>query len=223
MTGAPDPFAADSGQLSEDARIAYVPVQYDDTAAALDREPGERLEQASELAERAGLEVSRNGAIVDQAEQTTLPIGELIGVAVAVIVLTLVFRSVAAMALTLISALIALAGGLLLLQFASALADFPSIAPTLGVMLGLGAGIDYALLIVGRYREQLAGGDSVVRLRAHRERDRRHVGGGGRRDRRGGHRRPAGHRHHLRRADGHRLGVDHRRGCRRRGHRAARR
>ena len=138
-----------------------MPVQYDDTASALGRQPGERLEQASELGERAGLEVSRNGAIVDQAEQATAPIGELIGVAVAMIVLTLVFRSVAAMALTLISALIALAGGLLLLQFASAFADFPSFAPTLGVMLGLGAGIDYALLIVGRYREQLASGDSV--------------------------------------------------------------
>ena len=76
--------------------------------------------------------------------------------------LTLVFGSVAAMALTLISALIALAGGLLLLQFGSAFTDFPSFAPTLGVMLGLGAGIDYALLIVGRYREQLASGDSVA-------------------------------------------------------------
>jgi len=161
VTGAPNPFAKDSGQLSEDARIAYVPVQYDDTASALGQEPGQRLEQASELGERAGLEVSRNGPVVDQAEQTTAPVGELIGVAVAIIVLTLVFSSVAAMALTLISALIALAGGLLLLQFASAFADFPSFAPTLGVMLGLGAGIDYALLIVGRYREQLASGDSV--------------------------------------------------------------
>jgi putative drug exporter of the RND superfamily len=162
VTGAPDPFARNSGQLSEDGRIAYVPVQYDDTAPALGSEPGERLEQASELGERAGLEVSRNGAIVDQAEQATAPVGELIGIAVAIIVLTLVFRSVASMALTLVSALIALAGGLLLLQFASAFADFPSFAPTLGVMLGLGAGIDYALLIVGRYREQLASGDSVA-------------------------------------------------------------
>jgi putative drug exporter of the RND superfamily len=161
VTGAPSPFAGGSGQLSENGRIAYVPVQYDDTASSLGSEPGERLEQVSQVGERAGLEVSRNGAIVDQAEQTTAPVGELIGVAVAIIVLTLVFRSVAAMALTLVSALIALAGGLLLLQFASAFADFPSFAPTLGVMLGLGAGIDYALLIVGRYREQLASGDSV--------------------------------------------------------------
>ena len=127
-----------------------MPVQYDGTASVLGKEPGERLRAGVEdLGERAGLEVSRNGAIVDQAEQTTAPVGELIGVAVAMIVLTLVFSSVAAMALTLISALIALAGGLLLLQFASAFADFPSFAPTLGVMLGLGAGIDYALLIVG--------------------------------------------------------------------------
>ena len=162
VTSAPSPFAGDSGQLSEDARIAYVPVQYDGTAPALGSEPGERLERASDIGESAGLEVSRNGAIVDQAEQTTAPIGELIGVAVAIIVLTLVFRSAAAMALTLVSALIALAGGLLLLTFASAFADFPSFAPTLGVMLGLGAGIDYALLIVGRYREQLASGDSVA-------------------------------------------------------------
>jgi RND superfamily putative drug exporter len=161
VTSAPSPFGGGGGRLSEDGRIAFVPVQYDDTASSLGSEPGERLADVAAIGERAGLEVSRNGAIVDQAEQTTAPVAELIGVAVAIIVLTLVFRSVAAMALTLVSALIALVGGLLLLQFGSAFADFPSFAPTLGVMLGLGAGIDYALLIVGRYREQLASGDSV--------------------------------------------------------------
>ena len=196
VTSAPSPFAKNSGQLSEDARIAYVPVQYDGTAPALGKEPGQRLEQASKIGDRAGLEVSRNGVIVDQAEQATAPVGELIGVAVAIIVLTIVFGSVAAMALTLISALIALAGGLLLLQFASAFADFPSFAPTLGIMLGLGAGIDYALLIVGRYESSWRAGQRRPR-RARCERHSRHIGGGGRRDRRGGHHRacwlPASH------------------------------
>ena len=149
-------------QLSRDQHIGFITVQYDKPAQDLQRAPGERLADVSGIGEKAGLEVSRRGPIVDQAEQMSAPVGELIGLAVAIVVLTLVFRSVAAMLLTLISSLIALAGGLLLLRFGAAFTDFPSFAPTLGVMLGLGAGIDYALLIVGRYREQLANGDTVA-------------------------------------------------------------
>jgi putative drug exporter of the RND superfamily len=160
VTAASDPLETE-GQVSQDGRIAFTTVQYDKPAMDLGADPGNALESASEITERAGIETDRNGQIVDQAEQTTAPVGELIGVAVAVIVLTLVFRSAAAMLLTLVSAGIALAGGMMLLTFATRFADFPSFAPTLGVMLGLGAGIDYALLIVGRYREQLASGDSV--------------------------------------------------------------
>jgi RND superfamily putative drug exporter len=161
VTSAPDPLATGGAQVSRDGRIAFATVQYDKPAIDLKKAPGEALQRASATAQRAGVEVDRRGQIVDQAAQQTAPVGELIGIAVAVIVLTLVFRSAAAMALTLFSSLLALVGGILLLQFAAAFASFPSFAPTLGVMLGLGAGIDYALLIVGRYREQLASGDSV--------------------------------------------------------------
>jgi putative drug exporter of the RND superfamily len=160
VTAATNPLRAD-GQVSRDGRIAFTTVQYDQPAMDLGKEPGEALETVSEITQRAGIETDRNGQIVDQAEQTQAPIGELIGLAVAIIVLTLVFRSASAMLLTLVSAGIALAGGLMLLAFGTRFADFPSFAPTLGVMLGMGAGIDYALLIVGRYREQLAAGDSV--------------------------------------------------------------
>src|SRR3954451_2356435 len=148
-------------QLSRDGRIGFLTVQYDKPAQDVQRAPGERLAAVAAIGTDAGLEVSRRGPIVDQAEQMSAPVGELIGLAVAILVLMLVFRSVAAMLLTLLSSLIALAGGILLLRFGAAFTDFPSFAPTLGVMLGLGAGIDYALLIVGRYREQLASGDTV--------------------------------------------------------------
>jgi putative drug exporter of the RND superfamily len=162
VTSAVDPLSPRAkGQLSRDGRIAFATVQYDRTASDLGTAPGQRLERVGDPAARAGIDVARRGQIVDQAEQQTAPVGELIGVAVAVIVLTVVFGSASAMLLTLLSAGIALAGGLMLLTFSTRFADFPSFAPTLGVMLGLGAGIDYALLIVGRYREQLAAGDSV--------------------------------------------------------------
>jgi putative drug exporter of the RND superfamily len=160
VTAAADPLAS-KGQVSRDGRIAFATVQYDQPAMDLGKQPGQRLEGAAAKAERDGIEVSRRGQVVDQAEQQTAPVGELVGIAVAVIVLTLVFHSAAAMLLTLFASLLSLAGGLLLLTLGSALTDFPSVTPTLGVMLGLGAGIDYALLIVGRYREQLATGDSV--------------------------------------------------------------
>jgi putative drug exporter of the RND superfamily len=160
VTAAADPLTSE-GQVSRDGRIAFATVQYDEPAMDLGKQPGERLEAAAAQAERDGIEVARRGQVVDQAEQQTAPVGELIGIAVAVIVLTLVFRSAAAMLLTLFASLLSLAGGMMLLTIGSAFADFPSFAPTLGVMLGLGTGIDYALLIVGRYREQLATGDSV--------------------------------------------------------------
>jgi RND superfamily putative drug exporter len=136
VTGVADP------QYGPDGRIGFATVQYDAPAMDLGAAPGERLAETAAITERAGIETSRSGQIVDQAEQQQAPVGELIGIAVAIIVLTLVFRSGAAMLLTLLSAGIALAGGLLLLAFATRFAAFPSFAPTLGVMLGLGAGID---------------------------------------------------------------------------------
>jgi putative drug exporter of the RND superfamily len=150
-----------SGQVSEDGRVAFATVQYDRPAFEVEQEDAQQLESAARVAEGDGLQVAMRGPVVDVAEEQLAPIGELIGIAVAVIVLTLVFGSVAAMLLTLISALIALAGGMMLLTLGAGVTAVPEVAPTLAVMLGLGAGIDYALLIVGRYREQLAAGGSV--------------------------------------------------------------
>ena len=163
VTAAVDPLSRETGsQVSGDGRIAFTRVQYDQPAGDLGREAGERLEEAGAIAESAGIEVSRRGQVVDVAEEQTVPIGELIGIAVAVIVLMLLFRSARAMAITLVSALLALVAGVLLLTLASNLVTIPSFASSAAVMLGLGAGIDYALIVVARHREQLAAGDSVT-------------------------------------------------------------
>jgi len=162
VTSVSDPLARGrAAQVSDDGRVAFATVQYDRPATEVEQQDAQRLEGAAQVAEGAGLHVAMRGPVVDTAEQQLAPVGELIGIAVAVIVLTLVFGSVSAMLLTLFSALIALAGGMMLLTLGAGLTAVPEVTPTLAVMLGLGAGIDYALLIVGRYREHLAGGDGV--------------------------------------------------------------
>jgi putative drug exporter of the RND superfamily len=71
------------------------------------------------------------------------------------------FRSLAAMAATLVGALIGVMTGQILLTALAGPLNLPSFASVIAMMLGLGAGIDYALLIIGRYREQAAAGDST--------------------------------------------------------------
>ena len=86
---------------------------------------------------------------------------ELIGLLAAVIVLLLAFGSVIAMGLPIGTALLGLATSIGLITLIAAVVDVSSISPTLATMIGLGVGIDYALFIVTRHRENLRLGMTV--------------------------------------------------------------
>ena len=154
-----DPFAR-GGTLSRDGSLAAVTVRYSTEPQDLDKADGEALLEAADTAEKDGVEVSARGILIDLASEQEAPVGELIGVGVAVILLTLLFRSLAAMAATLIGALLGVMAGQILLAALAKPLGLPTFAAVIAVMLGLGAGIDYALLIIGRYREQIAAGDT---------------------------------------------------------------
>ncbi len=156
-----NPFAKGSEAVSKDQRIAYVDIRYDLDFGDVKKAQGEALMDATEPVEEAGVEVAMRGVVVDLAQEQEVPVGELIGVLLAIILLTLLFRSIAAMIATLVGALIGVMVGQMLLVILAAPLGLPEFASTIALMLGLGAGIDYSLLILGRFREQSAAGDSV--------------------------------------------------------------
>ena len=155
-----NPFGPD-GRVSQDGRIAAADVRYDVEATDLDKEDGEKLEDAARTAEQDGVDVAARGVLIDLASEQDAPVGELIGVAVAIVLLTILFRSAAAMAATIVGALLGVMAGQILLAALAEPLGLPQFATVIAVMLGLGAGIDYSLLIIGRYREQVAARDST--------------------------------------------------------------
>src|SRR3546814_4359896 len=89
------------------------------------------------------------------------PSSELLGLGVAVLVLLATFGSVLAMGLPIVTALLGLGVGISGIGLMSAFVDLSSSAPTLAVMIGLAVGIDYALFVVTRHRQNLAHGLDV--------------------------------------------------------------
>ena len=107
-----------------------------------------------------GFQVDAEGAVVRLAEREPPGSSELIGISAAIIILLLAFGSVVAMGLPIVTALIGLSSGFFLVGLASRFINMPSFAPQFIAMIGIGVGIDYALLVVSRYREEVGRGSS---------------------------------------------------------------
>ncbi|MDP1818691.1 MAG: MMPL family transporter [Acidimicrobiales bacterium] len=101
---------------------------------------------------QAGLRVEVGGAAFGGFEE---PSSETLGLAFAVVILVAAFGSVIAMGLPIGVAIAGIAAGSVIVTILSNLLTMPDFAPVLGIMIGLGVGIDYALFIVTRYRENL--------------------------------------------------------------------
>ncbi|RYC02383.1 MMPL family transporter [Nocardioides ganghwensis] len=148
-------------QYSPDGATGFATVLYDEVAADLSQGHLERLEEAVAPLDRAGVEASMRGPVVDRWRDRPVPVGEFVGVLAALVLVTGLFRSVLATVVTVGSALLGLALGNTVLAVVSGFVDIPTVAPTIAIMLGLGAGVDYALFLVARFRARLRAGDDV--------------------------------------------------------------
>ncbi|MEU5464794.1 MMPL family transporter [Streptomyces althioticus] len=158
----------DVGPLSSDARTAYITVRFDVQPSTLGDGYLSGVDDAVRPLREAGAQVEYGGPLGELARPAADDrISELIGFGVAVVVLLIGFGSVVAAVMPLLTALIAVVTGLAVLGLLAAATTFATVSPTLATMIGLGVGIDYALFLITRHRQDLMNGTDPVRAAGH--------------------------------------------------------
>ena len=153
-----DPFAEPS-TVSADGSTALINIRY--TADVNDIKPAmytHLKEVMAPVTKQEGIKVAYSGAPAAEAAGAGQDISEVLGLFAALIILSIAFMAVLAMVAPLLSAIAGLTLGLMSITVFSAATPITSIAPILASMIGLGVGIDYAVFIVNRHREQLRAG-----------------------------------------------------------------
>ncbi|GAA5114644.1 MMPL family transporter [Haloechinothrix salitolerans] len=158
-----DPFATRS--LSPDGRIALARATYDVQPFEVTDAQRQELRDAAQPGRDSGLRVEFGGDVIAGAPETEPT--EVIGVAVAAVVLAITFGSLLAAGLPLLTALIGVGVGMAGIATASGFLELNANTPVLALMIGLAVGIDYALFIVSRYRHELGNGRPPEQAVAH--------------------------------------------------------
>ena len=157
------PFASsNTGAVSKDGTIAYASVSWNVNPDSLDSSYLDKLNNAVAPATKAGLQVEYGAGAGEIAQKTSDIKSEIIGLACALVLLLIMFWSLLAAAIPLVSAIFSVLSGLALLALLARVITFPTTAPTIATLLGLGVAVDYGLFMVARHREQLDAGTGVV-------------------------------------------------------------
>ncbi|ATL88096.1 MMPL family transporter [Streptomyces malaysiensis subsp. malaysiensis] len=149
---------ADASAVSKDGTIGYATVTLDGKAEAVPKEDVTAIIDAAKGAETDGLQIELGGDAVRGAEDKGSSTAELAGIVAALVILGLLFGSVVAAAVPLITALFAVGGAIGLIVIASHVFTIADFTPPITMLVGLGVGVDYALLIFYRYRHELTAG-----------------------------------------------------------------
>ncbi len=158
LTAMPHVTVVEPARLSADGDTALVAVHYGVPVTSFEGSAGvDALKTAVADLQQTGVQVELGGEV---PENFAPPSGtaELIGIAVALVILIFAFGSVIAAGLPLAIALVGLGIGSSLITILAAVTDVSNTAPTVASMVGIGVGIDYALLLVTRYVEGLRAG-----------------------------------------------------------------
>ena len=149
-----DPFKGKA--VSKDGTIAYASVKYKVSGMELKDASKDALKETAQQARASGLTVEVGGDALTATPETGST--EIIGIAIAAVVLVITFGSLLAAGFPLLTALIGVGIGVSTITALANALDLGTTTSTLAMMIGLAVGIDYALFIVSRYRAELAEG-----------------------------------------------------------------
>ncbi|MCD9874629.1 MMPL family transporter [Streptomyces guryensis] len=160
--------ASKVGPLASDGKTGYITVRFDVQPSTLGDTYLSGVDKAVQPLRSAGAQVEYGGPLGELGRPAPDDrVSELIGFAVAIVVLLIGFGSVIAAGLPLFTALVSVVGGLAILGLLAAAFTFATVSPTLATMIGLGVGIDYALFQLTRHRQNLMNGANPVRAAGH--------------------------------------------------------
>lgn len=144
--------------VSPSGNIAFLQVQLEKPANETDPAVFEKIDEQIEKVRSDNLQIEKSMSLSNMAPEDILGIGEVVGVAIAFVVLLVTLGSLVAAGMPILSALIGVGVSMAGLFAMSELITIGSTTPVLAIMLGLAVGIDYALFIVNRYQSLLRSG-----------------------------------------------------------------
>jgi putative drug exporter of the RND superfamily len=146
-------------RVSRDGTIAHASLALDRPSFDVPVETGEELIDRAEATSIDGLRIELGGGPIQEAQEGAPP--EVVGLVAAAFILLIAFGSVVAAGLPIAVALFGLGLSASLIGILTAVVDIPEWAPAVSALMGIGVGIDYALLILTRFRTALARGAST--------------------------------------------------------------
>ncbi|GLW66222.1 membrane protein [Actinomadura rubrobrunea] len=147
----------DAAAISRDGTIGYATVALAGKAESIPRDDVARIVDTARSASADGLRVEVGGEAARGAEESGGG-AEGAGMLAALVILVLLFGSLVAAALPLVTALFAVGSAIGLIGLASQVATVADFTPPILMLVGLGVGVDYALLVFHRYRQELLDG-----------------------------------------------------------------
>jgi RND superfamily putative drug exporter len=159
VSGVISPYSpAGARAVSRDGQIAFATVNFDQRANVLSKAAVKRVISVADSARSPQLDVQLGGQAIEQVERVSIGTATAVGLLAAMVVLLITFGSALAMGLPILTALLGLGTAIGLAGLGSQVLSTPDFATQLAAMIGLGVGIDYALFLITRFRQNYRSG-----------------------------------------------------------------